>query len=177
MCGKRGRPGTAWQTGSSVADGERRSAVARGVSSWRTTQLAARGALTPALWATEYSGTELPNLAHAGAPLRAQALRAPADATRGARAVCPVAPAPYRGAILCGYQYIYAPCTGYAYQPPACLTHLRRTGQLVPREGHYCMPQPASALPYACTPCGTPQVAFVVLRHPVDLLLSEVRLL
>ena len=73
--------------------------------------------------------------------------------------------------------YIHAPCTvrtGYAYQPPACRVYLRRTGLLAP----------GGALLYV-TSCGRAvrmhtvalQVAFVVLRHPVDLLLSEVRLL
>ena len=73
--------------------------------------------------------------------------------------------------------YIHAPCTvrtGYAYQPPACRVYLRRTGLLAP----------GGALLHV-TSCGRAvrmhtvalQVAFVVLRHPVDLLLSEVRLL
>ena len=60
--------------------------VARVVSSWRPRAFARRPSPSPLL-------------PPAGAPLRAQALLSPADATRGARAVCPVAPIPYRGAL------------------------------------------------------------------------------
>ena len=60
--------------------------LARGVSSWRPRAFARRPSPSPLL-------------PPAGAPLRAQALLSPADATRGARAVCPVAPIPYRGAL------------------------------------------------------------------------------